>query len=209
MYTPERYKGHDLENAIAFIRQYNFGTIVSQYQEQPLGSHLPFVISQRESEKLILSSHFAKANPQWTNLEGQSVLIIFTEPHAYISPKFYNKKQNVPTWNYIAVHVYGNVKLVQDEGKVFEMLEEMMENFEAAYKSQWNELDASYKIAMAKGIVAFEMEIEDLQFKQKLSQNKKQEEQDRIIKHFSESEDDNEKAIAHFMKFKDGKYELE
>ena len=149
---------------------------------------------------MVLSSHFAKANPQAGVLEGKEILVIFSEPHAYISPKFYEKEQNVPTWNYLAVHAYGRATQITDEQEMTALLEKSILMFEADYMQQWQKLPQEYKSKMLKGMVAFQINVTSLEGKKKLSQNKTEAEQQRIIEAFSQSDDQNEVQIAEYMK---------
>jgi len=203
MYIPKQYQGESREAAITFMKQFNFATIVTTVQGIPMATHLPFTIKDKANNDLIISSHFAKANQQWKHLTEQENLVIFQEPHAYISPTHYNKKENVPTWNYLAVHAYGKAQLIEDQETVFSLLEEMMNSFEPAYKKQWDELPMTYKTKMIKGIVAFEMTVTQLNSKEKLSQNKKENERQSIINSFEQSNDMNEQLIAKYMREKE------
>lgn len=198
MYTPKHYNNTNTDQALGFMKRFNFGTIITSDAEKPIATHLPFVIS-KEGGKIILTSHFAKANEQANRFETKKILTIFSEPHAYISPKFYDKKQNVPTWNYVSVHAYGTAKIIDEEKEVFRILEQMINSFESDYLKQWHELPVSYKSRMAKGIIAFEIAVNELQFKEKLSQNKTETERKRIVNQFSDSENTNEKLIAKYM----------
>lgn len=198
MYTPKHYNNTNTDEALEFMKRFNFGTIITSEADKPIATHLPFVISKRENQ-IILTSHFAKANEQATLFETKNILTIFSEPHAYISPKFYDKKQNVPTWNYVSVHAYGTAKIIDAEKDVYGVLEQMIMSFESDYLKQWHQLPASYKSRMAKGIIAFEITVNELQFKEKLSQNKKESERKRIVEKFSESDIANEKLIAKYM----------
>lgn len=198
MYTPKHYKNPNIDQALEFMKCFNFGTIITSEADRPIATHLPFIISKRENQ-IIITSHFAKANEQATLFETKNILTIFSEPHAYISPKFYDKKQNVPTWNYVSVHAYGTAKIIDEEKEVFHVLEQMINSFESDYLKQWHELPISYKSRMAKGITAFEITVNELQFKEKLSQNKTAVERKRIIDEFSESDSLNEKLIAKYM----------
>jgi transcriptional regulator len=93
------------------MQQFSFATIVTVKDGVPSATHLPFVVSQRD-DQIILTSHFAKVNPQAAEILNCKPLVIFTEPHAYISPRHYESEQSVPTWNYIAVHAYGTATLI-------------------------------------------------------------------------------------------------
>jgi len=198
MYIPKHYQGKDKDEAIAFMQRFNFGIIVTTIELSPVATHLPFVISEKDAD-IVITSHFAKANEQWKQLESNESLVIFSEPHAYISPKHYDKKENVPTWNYISIHAYGKARIIADEAELFGVLESMMENFEPAYKEQWDSLSTDYKSKMAKGIVAFEIRVSKLESKEKLSQNKKENERKSIIESLSKSEHSTEKLIGEYM----------
>jgi transcriptional regulator len=199
MYVPKLYLASDSSEILAFMRQYSFATIITSDNNMPTATHLPFVVLE-EGEQVKLISHYAKANPQWHDLEKNPVLVIFNEPHAYISPKHYDQEMNVPTWNYVAVHVYGKATLLTDQDASFDVLEKMINSFEADYQQQWDRLPLDYKLKMLKGIVAFEIDITDIQAKKKLSQNKNKAEKNRIIDTLSNSPLTTEQEIAKMMK---------
>jgi transcriptional regulator len=199
MYIPSFNSFNDRVEVVAFMQRYSFATIISVRDGLPVGTHLPFIVAER-GDKIILSSHFAKANSQWADIINSTALAIFTEPHAYISPKNYEKKQNVPTWNYLAVHAYGKCTLLDDEKDKAALLERTIQTFETAYLKQWEKLPDDYKRNMMKGIVAFEMVVDDLQAKAKLSQNRSEKEQQNVINDLSNSTDSSEKAIADYMR---------
>ena len=198
MYTPKHFQITDDQEAIAFMQKYSFATIVTVANGLPTATHLPFIVEQRDGQ-IVLVSHFAKANHQAADVFDCIPLVIFTEPHAYISPKYYEKELNVPTWNYIAVHAYGKANLIDGPEQVTAVLEKMIGFYEAQYMQQWNKLPADFKSKMMNGIVAFEIIVDDLQGKKKLSQNKTRAEQQNIIKSFSTSSDSNEQQIAAYM----------
>lgn len=198
MYIPPKFEFTDKAEIVAFMKHFSFATIVTIQQDVPVATHLPFVVKE-ENDDIILVSHFAKANEQWKAVESNTILVIFSEPHAYISPQNYDSEQNVPTWNYVAVHAYGKAKIVSETDKVLELLESTIDTYETAYRQQWNNLSEVYKLNMLKGIVAFNVTVTDLQAKKKLSQNKTEKEQQKIIKSLSQSSNTNEQLIAHYM----------
>jgi transcriptional regulator len=198
MYIPFINAMPDRQEILDFMRRFSFATLISTKEGAPTATHLPFTVEDREGT-LVLTSHFARANDHWKYVENQTVLVIFSEPHAYISTKNYDQGLNVPTWNYIAIHAYGTVKLISDYGKTLEVLEKTIDNFESSYQQQWDDFPETYKAGMVKGIVAFEITITELQAKKKLSQNRTESEKQRIIETLARSEDPNEKLIAAFM----------
>ena len=199
MYIPSFNKFEALQQVIAFMQRYIFATIVTVKDGIPVATHLPFIIKQQD-DKIIVSSHFAKANPQSSGIADMNALVIFTEPHAYISPKNYEKDTNVPTWNYLAVHAYGKCTLLDGEEQKSALLKEMVQYYEKDYLKQWDSLPKEYKHRMMNGIVAFEILVDDLQAKKKLSQNRSEKERGNIINQLSQAENSNEKDIADYMK---------
>lgn len=198
MYIPKHFEQNDKQKSIAFMQTYNFAIVVSVKNEIPIATHLPFVIEER-NDKIILLSHLSKANEQHTTFSDTDVLVIFSEPHAYISPTLYEKQQNVPTWNYISVHAYGKVKILDsDEGKLH-VLHKQMQFFEASYIEQFKTLDQKYIDGLLKGIVAFEIEVSDLQSKAKLNQNKSEKDRQTVKQHLLESNDTVKQDVGKMM----------
>jgi transcriptional regulator len=188
----------DPHEAISFMQRYSFATIVTVANGIPSATHLPFVISQRDA-KVILTSHFAKVNPQATEIFGCKPLVIFAEPHAYISPSHYESKQSVPTWNYIAVHAYGVATLIDSPETKAQLLEKTIQFYEADYLKQWNGLSQEYKLKMMNGITGFEIVVDELQGKNKLSQNRSDKEKESIIAALAASTASTEKEVAAYM----------
>lgn len=199
MYIPPYYKEDDEHKLIEFMQAHSFATLINAQENNIRATHLPFVIEKRD-EKLFLVTHMAKANPQWKEFSLQEVLVIFQGPHAYISPSHYEKKQNVPTWNYIAVHAYGKAVLLEEHEKAVAVLETMIKTYEAGYFEQWKQLSPEYVNGMVKGITAFEIEVSRLEGKFKLSQNKTKNEQQNIIRSFEKSNDSLQEDISSEMK---------
>ena len=204
MYIPSFNSFTDGQEIVAFMQRYSFATIITQMDGVPVATHLPFLVKE-ENDKLTLQAHFAKANPQWKEIEENTSLVIFTEPHAYISPNHYEKVENVPTWNYIAVHAYGKAHILNEVEQKTELLKYTINAFESAYLQQWESLPEQYRLKMMNGIVAFEIEVTDLQAKKKLSQNRSEIERENIINSLGKSQDTNEREIAAYMnKLPDG-----
>lgn len=200
MYIPAGFRMDDREALIAFMKRYSFATIINCADNIPVATHLPFCVNDRDGQ-LVLSAHFASVNRQAAFIEGQTSLVIFSEPHAYISPMHYDRKESVPTWDYIAVHAYGKATVLEDDAQKMRVLEEMIRFYEPSYMKQWkNDLSEKYISGMLKGIVAFELEVMELQGQQKLSQNKSVAERQRIIRQLEQSEEGVEKTLATYIK---------
>lgn len=198
MYIPSFNQFENRQEAIGFMQRYSFATIVTVKDGIPSATHLPFIVKETGGQ-FILSSHFAKANPQSGDIVNNRALVLFSEPHAYISPKNYEKETNVPTWNYLAIHAYGNCVLLDGEESKAALLKETIRFYEADYLNQYEALPDDYKLKMMKGIVAFEVIVDDLQAKKKLSQNRSETEQENIITALNKSGGQNEKEIADYM----------
>ncbi|MGB1287165.1 MAG: FMN-binding negative transcriptional regulator [Aggregatilineales bacterium] len=193
MYIPRINQMPDHDEILSFMRQYSFAILVSVNEGIPVATHLPVTVhEQGEAEPLILRSHLAKANPQWQTLDSQECLVIFSAPHAYISTQHYDKVETVPTWNYMAVHAYGQAEVLTFESapeRLESILSDLIMASEAAYQQQWDGLSARYHEGMMRGIVGIEMTVTRLEGKAKLSQNKNQDEQARIADHLLMQDD--------------------
>lgn len=198
MYIPPQFKLEDEAQIRAYINQYPFATLITANNNYPIATHLPFILEQ-EGDKWYLLSHIAKANPRWQALEQQSPLVIFQEPHACISPRFYQKEQNVPTWSYIAVHVYGQAELLLEEVKVVAILTKTIAVFEKDFQKQWSTFNDGYKKQLLNGMVAFRIEIQTIQGKEKLSQNKTENERTNITTGLLNSDDSAAKELGVIM----------
>ncbi|MCF6406849.1 FMN-binding negative transcriptional regulator [Chitinophaga filiformis] len=199
MYVPQSFQFRDNKEMIDFMKQYSFATIITTGDNIPLATHLPFFIHE-EAGKLVLRAHFAAVNPQTKYIEANTSLVIFSEPHAYISPTHYDKRESVPTWDYMSVHAYGKARVLEDDASKARILEQMITFYEPDYLAQWQELSEKYKTGMMRGIVAFELEVTDLQGQKKLSQNKTGAERERIVRQLEKSGNTVERDLANHIK---------
>lgn len=189
MYIPSYFAEKNWHIAVAFMQQYNFATLVSVGQQAPRATHLPFVVEYVDGQ-LSLYTHLSALNEQQHDFEtGQELLVIFQEPHAYISPTLYDKRQSVPTWNYVAVHGYGKASVLVSETEKIAVLEKMIQQYEASYQQQWDELSPKYKNGLLQGIVAIKIIVTRLEAAYKLSQNKSSAERARIAHTLQDSSD--------------------
>ena len=188
----------DKKKIVDFMNRFSFATLITSKNDFPIATHLPFIIKE-ENDKLFLYSHVAKQNEQWKHIEENVILVIFTEPHAYISPTNYEKEVNVPTWNYISIHAYGKGQLLTRHEDMISLLESTIDNYEASYREQWNRLPDKYRLAQMMGISGFKIEVTEIQAKEKLSQNKTHNEQQKIIDTLAASSDANEQITAEYM----------
>jgi len=182
MYIPKAFHQTDQAELLAFMRANSFITLVSTLDGVPFASHIPIAI-RVEGEAITLIGHVARANPHWHAFASGETLAIFTGPHAYISPSLYEQHESVPTWNYIAVHAYGQpeiVTLAQDRARLEALVDTLVDSYEAAYQQQWAELSERFRTGMLNGIVGFELPVTRLEGKYKMSQNRSPADQQRV-----------------------------
>ncbi len=172
MYIPHHYKNEDIDEVKKFIKQHSFGILVNQVDGRPWATHIPLELDTDEGHKPILVSHIARANPQWKEFEKQpEVLCIFNGPHSYISSSWYQEEE-VPTWDYIAVHVYGKLTIL-DEEATLKAMHRLVNNYEQDSKNPISLSEMSAKtLRQVKGVVGFKIEITDIQAAYKLSQTR-------------------------------------
>src|SRR5680860_152236 len=172
MYIPHHQKNENTSEIMAFNRKHSFGIMVSQLNAKPWATHIPLKLESDENGKDVLTGHMAKANPQWKGFErDQAVLCIFNGPHAYVSSSWYQEEE-VPTWNYVAVHVYGKLRILE-EGAVMASLHRLVDRYEQNSEHPISLKNMSPQtLKQVKGIVGFQIEITDIQAKYKLSQNR-------------------------------------
>ncbi|ADC51707.1 transcriptional repressor of sporulation and degradative enzyme production [Alkalihalophilus pseudofirmus OF4] len=197
MYIPKAFKLNDQAVIEKIINENGFATLFSQHKGRPAATHLPLILDR---ERHYLYGHFARPNSQWKDIEGQTVLMVFQGPHSYISPTWYETETAVPTWNYLSVHVYGSVELIDDEKSTLASLCELIEKYEGPDSTyNLNEVDADYIAGLTKGIQAFRIRITEMEGKAKLSQNHPTERQERVAEQLAKSEHTNDKLIAEWM----------
>lgn len=199
MYIPKEFKVSDKTKLFDFIRGNSFGILFSQEENGPFATHLPFLVDENVG-KGVLISHMAKQNPHWKNLNNKDVLIVFSGPHAYISPTWYNEGNTVPTWNYVAVHVYGTVRIIDEKEEIVELLDKMVKYYEASMPNPWNtQFDNKFIDGLMNGIVGFEILINKIEGKWKLNQNHSIERQQNLVKGLRTSNQYNSGEIASIM----------
>ncbi|WP_339842000.1 FMN-binding negative transcriptional regulator [uncultured Maribacter sp.] len=198
MFIPEHYKNKDLSEIHNFLKNNSFGILINTIDGKPWGTHIPLELSKSKDEKDILVGHIAKANLQSKNLtDGDEVLCIFNGPHSYVSSSWY-KQEEVPTWNYIAVHVYGTVK-IQTAEELMKSLYELVDKYEQKSEHPISLDDMSKKtMRQVTGIIGFEIIVNDIQAVNKLSQGRSHD-HPKIIEEL-EKQGSAEKAIAKEMK---------
>jgi len=200
MYVPKYYKVSDLEEIKEFIQHNSFATIVSIRKGKPFAAHIPVLLKKIEDD-YYLTGHLAYGNPLWKTFEEvQDILVIFNGPHAYISSSWY-EHENVPTWNYQAVHVYGKASLI--EGIALEQdLTSLLEKYESFRENPvlWDKLSPELLQQEMKGIKGFKIKVEEVQAAYKLSQNRNASDYANIIKELYKEENPHAESLAEAMK---------
>jgi transcriptional regulator len=200
MYLPSAFAESDLTRLHDFIEQHSFGLLVSQVEGLPFASHLPFLLERKAGPHGCLIGHVARANPQWQQAAGQTALAVFAGPHAYISPTWYQAEHVVPTWNYVAVHAYGRVQVIQDRDTLLEIVRKFVHVYEQAMPHPWSfGGSGAFAERMLAQIVGFRIEIAKLEGKWKLNQNHPAERRQRLVRALRERGGEDALAVADLM----------
>jgi transcriptional regulator len=198
MYIPNHFNVNDEIIIDHFLRKHSFVTLVATSNQLIEAVHVPVIISQ---DRKNISFHIAEANPIKNFLILEStVLMIFTGPHGYVSPRWYTKP-NVPTWNYTAIHVYGRVQKVLDQRSVLQDLEKLVLRYESKELAEKMFVGSDMPIIAKQvpAIIGYEIEVSDIQAKFKLSQNRDQMSRDNVIKELRRSNSISDKELGDFM----------
>lgn len=198
MYTPKLYREEDREKLIEFLKQNNFPALVSQDGEKLVATHLPVEIIEGEGDSLTILGHMSRANPQWKSFGEQEVLLIFQGAHTYISPRWYNHV-NVPTWNYMMVHVYGRVRVVEGR-ELHSLLSQLVGKHEAGTSYRLENLPEEFVEKEMKGVFGFALDVTRIDGGYKLSQNRNDEDHANIIHELQQRGDENSQMVAQEMK---------
>jgi transcriptional regulator len=196
MYSPLYNRLEDRAELLAFMRQNNFPVLVTGLGGSMHASHLPAMIHE-EGERIVIDMHMAHANAQWREFFDEEALLIFTGPHAYISPRWYEETERVPTWNYAAVHAYGVPKLVTDEKAKHASQRRLVAALDPLWLPKFDALSEKYVSGMLNGIVNFQIPVTRIETRWKLSQNRGRREMELIV---GELEKGGETALAALMR---------
>lgn len=205
MYIPSSFAERDLPTIFAFIEAHPLGALVTSTPDEGLlATHLPLVLDRTAGPNGTLIGHFARANPHSRCVTGETVeaMVIFTGPDAYITPEWYATKREhgrvVPTWNYVAIHAYGALRLHDDPQFLRPHLEALTRQHEAGRPHEWQVSDApdEFIAQQMKAIVGVELRIDRLEGKWKMSQNRSQADIDGVVQGLGESEAAKDRMVA-------------
>jgi len=196
MYVPPHFVVDDPATLREFIDRHPFGLLISQQDLAPFATHLPFLLDPPG----LLLGHVARQNPQWRQLAGQQVLCVFHGPHAYVSPTWYEAEKVVPTWNYVAVHVYGRARLIEDPDSLVALVARLTDRFERELPMPWSfDPNEPFVRKMATQIVGFMVDIDRIEGKWKLNQNHPGERRRRVVAALREQGYEDAREIADLM----------
>jgi len=195
MYSPAYNQLEDRAELIEFMRANSFVVLVTGTGGTLHASHLPVQVNL-QGEKLLLDMHMARANPQWKEFFDDEVLVVFPGPHAYVSPRWYEEQERVPTWNYAAVHAYGVPRVIDDRNLKLQSQRRLVAALDPKWLARFDALRPEYVQSMLEGIVNFEIALTRIETRWKLSQNRSRREQERIAAELEKSHDSAERALA-------------
>jgi transcriptional regulator len=199
MYIPKHAEQNDPAILLDVMQRHNFATMISNVDGTPYATHLPMLI-RRDGDTFHIEGHFARANPHWQALENDPrALVVFQGPHTYISPSLLNNANRVPTWNYIAVHASGSVKIDHAAETKLSMLSKLIAQHEPGYQAQFDAMDAELSNRMINAIVGFEIKVDKLEGKFKLDQHRLADNSPQLWTSLAEG-GENERGLAEWMK---------
>jgi transcriptional regulator len=200
MYVPAHFAETDPARLHDFIERHSFGLLVTQVDGLPFASHLPFLLERSAGPHGTLLAHVARANPQWQTADGQTALAVFAGPHAYVSPTWYEAEHVVPTWNYVAVHAYGRVQVVQDRQALLDLVQKMVALYEQPLPRPWSfDGTGTFAERMLGQIVGLRVELSKMEGKWKLNQNQPAERRRKVVRALEQGGAD-ARAVAELMR---------
>jgi len=199
MYIPAVNRIDDRDLIVEIMQKNSFATLVSTVEGEPVATHLPVLVEP--GDPLVLMAHIARANSQWRTFSGDSnALVIFSGPHGYVSPRWYESRPNVPTWNYVSVHAYGPVEIIEDEELALAHLKTMVETFDPTLSElQPDSMDTEYHRELLRGIVVFRITVERVDAKAKLNQNKSEADRSAVRTRYETSDLADEREMGAMM----------
>jgi len=205
MYTPPYNRIERRAEIVEMMRAHNFCLLVTGAGGELHGSHLPCLVDERGErgeggEQLVIELHMAKANPQWQQFFDDEVMVVFSGPHAYVSPRWYARTEAVPTWNYAAVHAYGKVTVFDDRDEKYAAQRRLVAAHDPDWLGGFDAQARDYVDSLLSGIVVFEVGVTRIDARWKLSQNRDREEQDRVIDNLERSAAAGDQALAALMR---------
>ena len=195
MYSPQYNQVQDRIELIQFMRANSFPILVTGTGGVLHASHLPITVHEQDG-RIVIDMHMAKNNPQWKEFLDDEVMVIFSGPHAYVSPRLYEDAERVPTWNYAAVHAYGIPGIIFDRKEKSASQRRLIESLDPQWLPKFDTLRQEYVDQMLDGIVNFSIPVARIETRWKLSQNRGRREMELIAAALEKSTDSGERALA-------------
>ena len=199
MYIPKHFKVSDVEEIREFVQQNSFATLITTKKGKPIATHLPMQL-MKENDDYFITGHMAYGNPQWRTFDApEDVLVMFQGPHAYISSSWY-EQENVPTWNYQAVHIYGPARILDVE-ELKQDLAQLLQKHEKHRENSvlWDKLSPFLLEKELKGIVGFKIQVKEIEAAYKMSQNRNETDYQNITEHLKKEGNPDSKQMAELM----------
>jgi len=193
MYIPKYYREEDRQKILAFLKQNNFAALVTFDGEKPIATHTPVEVVESENGWTIYG-HFSRANAQKKTFGEHEALLIFQGAHTYISARWYTEV-DVPTWDYMIVHVYGKVREIQGD-ELYSVLSRLVQNHESNTSYRLEALPQDMVQKEVKGVFGFAVDVTRIDGGYKLSQGKTEEERKNIVSELEKRGDENSREIA-------------
>lgn len=195
MYSPSYNCIEDRAELLVFMRANNFPILVTGTGGVLHASHLPVTVHE-QGPQIVIDMHMAKNNPQWREFFDDEVMVVFAGPHAYISPRWYEEMERVPTWNYAAVHAYGVPEIISGKKEKHESQRRLIESLDPEWLPKFDTLRQEYVDLMLDGIVNFSIPVSRIETRWKLSQNRGRREMELIAAQLEKSPDPGARALA-------------
>ena len=200
MYISHYYRQEDLKKTADFVREHDFATLVLSQDGLPVASHLLVEFDTASDGTWLVNGHMARANKLWRAFDsGKEVLLIFGGPNTYISPTWY-KQLNVPTWNYIAVHLYGAPRVIDGGPELQDILARLIKRYETKSDYRMETLPPDFREKEMRGAVGFQVKVTRVEANFKLSQNRNDADHANVIQQLEARGDEQSVAIANEMK---------
>lgn len=198
MYSPKFNRVDDRATLLEAMQTYSFAILFGPNGGEAMtATHLPLLVKD-QGEHGLIEGHFAFANPHWSHLAGHETLAVFAGPHTYVTPALYTEELSVPTWNYIAVHAYGKLELIEDPDNKNRLVEELITKHDPQFLGHWHAEPEGYRRTMLAAITGFRIPIARIEGKFKISQNRKAEERANVQAAHAAGTDD-QRELARWM----------
>jgi transcriptional regulator len=200
MHVPPYFKPQNIEQVEDFLKKNTFAALVSMVKGKLWATHIPMMLGKNQAGEQVLWAHVSKGNPQWKEIaEQEEVMAIFQGPHTFITSDWYDH-QNVSTWNYVAVHVYGKARLLENDD-LRATVRHLVEHYEAPHsKGHIDNLDEKYVNQQFRGIMGIELKVERIEAAFKMSQNRDENNYENIIEKLEERNENDDKRVAETMR---------